>query len=134
MPSKQSFPGSFKKRWRSAGSARSRCVPPVWSGKDQDRPRRCRLIQHFLIYDVVADRLAVEHGEDVLDRAILMRSTTSRLAPAAAIKLSSPEFGAQRFSGMVEKQANFGREVAAFRVHDMNGCGWGFVFDENGLQ
>jgi hypothetical protein len=90
--------------------------------------------QHFLVDDVVADRLAVEHGEDVLDRAILMRSTTSRLAPAAAIKLSSPEFGAQRFSGVVEKQADFGREVPAFRVHDVNGCGWGFVFDENGLQ
>ena len=63
-----------------------------------------------------------------------MRSTTSRLAPAAAIKLSSPEFGAKRFSGVVEKQTDLGRQVAAFRMHDVNGCGWGFVFDENGLQ
>jgi hypothetical protein len=90
--------------------------------------------QHFLVDDVVADRLAVEHGEDVLDRAILMRSTTSRLAPAAAIKLSSREFGAQRSGGVVEKQADLGREVPAFRMHDVNWRGWRFVIDENGLQ
>ena|SRR5580693_3051697 len=45
-----------------------------------------------------------------------------------------PEFATKRAGGVVEKQADFGRKVAAFRVHDVNGCGWGFVFDENGLQ
>ena len=44
------------------------------------------------------------------------------------------EFAPQPFRGVVDKQADLGREVPAFRMYDMNGCGWGFVFDENGLQ
>jgi hypothetical protein len=96
----------------------------------------CRLVQHFLVDDVVADRLAVEDAEDVLDGATPTRSTASRVTPAtcgAAVSLFLAEFGPKRSGGVVEKQADLGREVPAFRMHDVNGCGRRFVFDENGL-
>jgi hypothetical protein len=43
------------------------------------------------------------------------------------------EFAAQSFGGMVEKEADLGREVSACRMHDVNGCWWRFVFDEDSL-
>jgi hypothetical protein len=95
------------------------------------------LVEDLLVDHVVADRLAVEHAENVLDGGdahAVHRLTRQAGHVRAAIRLFSAEFGTQRFSGVVEKQADLGREVPAFRMHDVNGCGRRLVFDENGLQ
>ena len=43
------------------------------------------------------------------------------------------EFAAQPFRGVVEKQADFSREVPAFGMNDVNGCWRRLVFDEDDL-